>query len=810
MPKFDTLQNTIMRNSNIPLIFFFLLILASLTSNAKTPTRSDSIDIAHYDLSLTIRNLASKSISGIANVKIKSKVANLTKLQLDLITLKVDSVKLNGIHQIFSQTESNFSVFLSQSQSVNDTFELAISYSGNPSADAQWGGFYFSGNYAYNMGVAFQSKPHNFGRCWFPCVDDFVDRAFYTFHITTDADFVAVCNGIKSPETINPDGSITWHWKLNQSIPTYLASVAVGKYAFIKYDFNGIARNYPVWIAVVADDTLKAKASFAKLNNAISCFEEKYGPYAFDRVGYVGVPFNAGAMEHAANIAYPLYAINGLTTNETLFAHELAHMWWGNLTTCRTAEDMWLNEGWASFNEALFLECVYGRPTYEADIKSKLNNAMLNAAKNDGDWFPVSGVPHDATYGTHVYTKGALMVHTLRTLMGDSAFFQACKSYLSKNQFKDANSNNLRDEFQLFTSINLTNFFDRWIFEKGNIDIAVLQTEQTKNAQGDIALKYTIYEQNRYKKGVNTSLPLVFNSYFKDGNSKSEMVKIQNGIGYTQIQFKESNPLLYYTLNEQNGVALGRTTEKLSIKTTGTLALSNVLLTGNARKVVDSAFMVVEHHWSEAPFPFSTYANGIRLSKERYWSFTSEFSTGLKNDSIEIVFNYNGTANSFLDNELLNSLINEDSLVLLYRPINQSSWAIAEGFVQLSGGSKTDKVGAFRVFKIKEGDYVFGIKDFKVVGLQEMKPIFPLHNSFDFNIIPNPTAGKTSILVDLKKPRYVDWLAIYSLNGEKIKQVIYHSAITSAEVSVGQIIPGTYILQVKSGDQVSTQRFVID
>ena len=113
-------------------------------------------------------------------------------------------------------------------------------------------------------------------------------------------------------------------------------------------------------------------------------------------------------MEHATNIAYPRYAIaNGDKTSETLFAHELAHHWWGNTITCKTQEDMWLNEGWASYSERLFLEAVYGKKAYEDDIEANHHSVLQFAHVLDEAVLPVSGIGHANTYGRHVYDKGA-------------------------------------------------------------------------------------------------------------------------------------------------------------------------------------------------------------------------------------------------------------------------------------------------------------------------------------------------------------------------------------------------------------------
>ncbi|MFY8019936.1 MAG: hypothetical protein ACOVP1_02015, partial [Bacteroidia bacterium] len=232
------------------------------------------------------------------------------EIQFDLLKLQVSEVTYGNQQLEFFQNDSILTVKLAKNVDPIST-PIKIVYSGQPVADAKWGGFYFTGNYSFNMGVGFASNPHNFGRCWFPCNDNFTNRSSYEFNIETDSGYSAICSG----EFLGVQNNV-WSWR-SDLIPTYLASVAVGKYVMVKDEFQSKDRMIPIILASEAKDTSNFKASFTHLKQAITCFEEKFNPYKFLRVGFVGVPFNSGAMEHAANIAYPLYAINGNTDYET-------------------------------------------------------------------------------------------------------------------------------------------------------------------------------------------------------------------------------------------------------------------------------------------------------------------------------------------------------------------------------------------------------------------------------------------------------------------------------------------------------------
>jgi aminopeptidase N len=150
-------------------------------------SRSDTIDIIDYDIHLDILDFTGKSIGGYTSVTFKSKLDGVSQLYLDLLKLHVDSVKQNGQPLSFSYTDSLLLIIdLAAAMNTGDASVVTVYYHGKPQVDASgWGGFYFSGDYAYNLGVGFAADPHVYGRVWFPCFDNFVERSTYHFSITT-------------------------------------------------------------------------------------------------------------------------------------------------------------------------------------------------------------------------------------------------------------------------------------------------------------------------------------------------------------------------------------------------------------------------------------------------------------------------------------------------------------------------------------------------------------------------------------------------------------------------------------------------
>ena len=265
------------------------------SSNATQDARTDSFDILHFWINASFPEVQTlKEIKGTSVLQIV-KLLPSNSITLDLLSLDADYAVINHLDTMsFNYIGEKLTIETGTVQ-TGDTFLLEIGYQGHPLSDAQWGGFYFSGDYAFNLGVGFASDPHTFGRSWFPCFDNFTDRSTYTFNITVDSGLVAMCNGTLTGTIPLSDGSTMFHWVMNEPIPTYLASVAIAPYELIKSTVSGV----PVILASKAADTTNMKSSFEHLPEAINAFQSAYGPHSFSRVGFNMVPFNGGAMEHA-------------------------------------------------------------------------------------------------------------------------------------------------------------------------------------------------------------------------------------------------------------------------------------------------------------------------------------------------------------------------------------------------------------------------------------------------------------------------------------------------------------------------------
>src|SRR5690554_2187629 len=448
-----------MRKFNILFVLLLLSVFSTFISYGQTNgaidnMRSDTIDVHEYKINMDLTQMSAQHLSASCKVSFESKMNGIDGISLDLLQLNVDSVKSTGNLLNYSYNDTLLRIDFPSSINTGDQSEVTVYYQGTPQKDPSgFGGFYFSGNYAYNLGVAFQSEPHNYGRTWHPCFDNFEERAQYDIELTTPQGITAYSNGYIESENVGPNNENIRRWKLEEEIPTYLACIGAAPYTHVAQTYTSSLNNSqtPVMLIATPQDTTKMKNSFSNLFGAMDAYESNYGPYEWNKIAFALVPFNGGAMEHATCITYPKFATDGSLSYETLMAHELSHHWWGNLVTCRTAEDMWINEGLASYSESIFLEHVYDYGRYIKHLKGVHRNVIQSAHFSDGGFFPISGVPHDATYGSHTYSKGATLMHNLRSHMGDADFFAGLKAIQTNYTFKSINAEEFRDELTAST-----------------------------------------------------------------------------------------------------------------------------------------------------------------------------------------------------------------------------------------------------------------------------------------------------------------------------------------------------------------------
>lgn len=290
---------------------------------------------------------------------------------------------------------------------------------------------------------------------WFPCLHDPSDKAWYQFQVRTLASLVSACNGTLQSDVDNGDGTHTMTWIEHEPMSTYLATVNVSEYVTFEHDWESI----PVIYYVRSESLADAQIDFQNDDAILDFFDEAFGPYPFEKMGLAQVRL-AGAMENQDMISYGL--ISGDLSNEDTFAHEISHMYWGDSVTLRGCEDVWLNEGFASYCEALWEEHFYGDAAYDAVMADFRSRYFAEDAVHRFSIYD----PEDVWSNT-TYRKGAWVLHMLRRVVGDPDFLAILPEYYDRYQFSHATTPDFISVCEEVSGLELDWFFDEWIYEAG-------------------------------------------------------------------------------------------------------------------------------------------------------------------------------------------------------------------------------------------------------------------------------------------------------------------------------------------------------
>jgi Peptidase family M1 domain/Secretion system C-terminal sorting domain/Peptidase M1 N-terminal domain len=763
--------------------------------NSPENLRSDTIDVLKYTINLDITDFTNQKIKGNTIIRFAPKLNGQSKLRLDLLKMQIDSVKQNTSLLTYTYNDTLLKVNLLTALTTTDTVSVTVYYQGSPQGDpAGWGGFSFSGNYAYNLGVGFGAKPHNYGRVWFPCFDNFVEKSKYEFSIITDTAKTSFCNG-QLISDIKVGSKRTRNWILNKEIPSYLASVAVADYTQVNWTINAANGILPVVLAARKVDTIGLKTGFVHLPDAVLGFENYYGPYVWNRVGYCLVPFNSGAMEHATNISYP-QAATSITYESQLMAHELSHHWWGDLMTCETQEDMWLNEGMASYSERLFLEWTYNYARYIAEVKQVHDDNIRYVHLKEKGFRAISGVPHAYTYGDHVYRKGADVAHTLRTYMGDVAFFNGLKYVIQQKAYKNMNSIEFRDLLQTSSGQSLTDFFTNWVFNAGWPHFSIDSVKTTGTSAPYTSVVYV--KQKLHGTSVlynNVPLELTFLNTAWTKEIKSIVMS-----GATKSFTMQTNVLPKFVgMNVDSKISDATSSEFKTIKTATTISYAlgkTTLIVSN--KGLDSSYIRVEHNIVK-PDPVKNNINNFRLNSQHYWKIDGVMTSGFAS---KIRFNYDGnkntSGNSYMDTCL--TTINGDSIILLYRKNAADDWKEVRNYTKFKLSSKT---GFFTTDSFKLGEYVFANgKSSVLVGLNEKKNL-----NTQLELYPNPATSELTVLLANYKINPAMSIEIVDMQGKLIKRISNLS--NENTININDLSKATYVLSIVDKDKhVISKKFI--
>jgi aminopeptidase N len=413
-----------------------------------------SFDVTYYKLNLTV-SYSPNYLIGEVTVSAKSVTENLTSVFLDLSNvLAVDSIISDNVSLSFSHAEDKVIITLEREYGLNEIFSIIIYYQGIP-VTTGLGSFAFDSHDGHPS-IWTLSQPYG-ARDWWPCKDTPADKAdSVDIWITCPSDLIGVSNGVLIEETETGDGTKTYKWKHRYPIANYLISLAISNYTvyqdYFKFDTDSmLVINY---IYPERFDELKTRLD--KTIPMLGLFSELFGEYPFINEKYGHAHFGRGGMEHQTISSMGIFTDN-------VIAHELAHQWFGNKVTCKDWENIWLNEGFATYSEGLYLEFTEGTAAFNSFLSFHLNRAK--DAVGSIYVQDVSSI-NQIFNGNRSYSKGGMVLHMLRGVVGDETFSNIMRNYLNNPLL--AYNVAVTEDFQRIaeetSGLPLDYFFNQWIY----------------------------------------------------------------------------------------------------------------------------------------------------------------------------------------------------------------------------------------------------------------------------------------------------------------------------------------------------------
>lgn len=479
----------------------------SITSLVRRP-----FDVISYELYLDwynplLRGNLVDSIDkiwhGINKIKLVATAEFLNKIELDASNLLIDSVAIlienewQKIDPAPNILNGKLSLPLPFQARQNDTILLKIWYTYARNIEyEQYRGFYLypKGMYVGKLPAPFydsiyveekiaytMSEPED-ARYWMPCNDAPYDKADAKISVRVPIGYAAASNGYLENAVPEADSAIIYHWVSDKPITTYLMSVTASKYV-VFFDWYKRVTNpndsiqvlYYVWekdynSTKTDGSQYNSRNTFQTTVSMMEFFSKTFIEYPFVKYGMVVLmPFHYGGMEHQT-----ISSVNRVwLRNNTQFgiAHELAHQWIGDLVTCASWDDIWFNEGGATWSEALYAEHLWGLSGYNM---FKLS-ARTNYLKNGGLSLPaIYSLPINTIFSSNavlVYQKASWIYHMLQKTLGDTLFLQTFRSFLNEYAFKSIETNDFIEYFKNHIPnppIDFDTFFDQWLYRPGH------------------------------------------------------------------------------------------------------------------------------------------------------------------------------------------------------------------------------------------------------------------------------------------------------------------------------------------------------
>ncbi len=473
--------------------------LPVVDKNVETVQQSRSLPPAQYipDHDFDTRHIAlnlrfdweHEQLNGVETFVFKPLLADLRTIELDAGEMTISSVKMGSGNELKFQMDlpkQKLRIELGRPFQPADEITLVIDYHTN-GPQTKLAGLVGAALRFIKPTPEDPTKPKQiwsqgeseYNHYWFPCYDHPND--FFTSEITATVEkpLSVISNGKLIETKDNKDGTRTFHWKIEQPHASYLTSIVVGEYVPIVSEYQGI----PIITNVYPNEVKEGRVTTARLTEMVKFFSEKTGlKYPYAKYAQTTARDFGGGMENISATTQTDNMIHDARTEldsntEGLQSHELAHQWFGDYVTCRDWSDIWLNESFATYFQAMWDEHKLGSNDFlYSDVKA--NQDAYLAAWKRGNRHPIvtkNYADPDAVFDTYAYPRGGAVLHMLRQTLGEENWWKAINYYLNKYANQPVETEQFRIAIEESTGQAMDWFFDEWLYKMGHPIFRVTQ-----------------------------------------------------------------------------------------------------------------------------------------------------------------------------------------------------------------------------------------------------------------------------------------------------------------------------------------------
>src|SRR5574343_1025608 len=447
-------------------------------------------DLIHTKLEVNF-DWAKSRMNGVATITAKPHFYASDSLILDAKGMDILSVQLDGNKLMYSYDSSYLRIKLNKVYTGKDKYTVTIAYVAKPDERTTGGsaaitsdkGLYFinpKGEDKSKMPQIWTQGETEASSVWFPTIDAPNVKTTQEIYITVQDKYTTLSNGKLISSKKNADGTRTDYWKQELPHAPYLFMMGVCEFKVVKDTYTRPdGTKMDVNYFVEPEYEQYAKAIFGETPNMIAHFSKLLGyEYAWDKYNQIVVrDYVSGAMENTGAVVFGDYVYKTdrelLDANDqSTIAHELFHHWFGDLVTCESWSNVPLNESFATYGEYIWQEEAYGRMEADCEFNNNLRAYLGQKQKHKVEPIRYHYQSRDDMFDVVSYQKGGAMLHMLRKIIGDDAFFASLKLYLTQNAYKTAELANLRMAFEEVTGQDLNWFFNQWFLKPGHPDVS--------------------------------------------------------------------------------------------------------------------------------------------------------------------------------------------------------------------------------------------------------------------------------------------------------------------------------------------------